>query len=195
MGDLAQQLQDVARLLDDVGAMPPLGITFVREEDPPYVILATPHQLPLADQRLAVDQIAARISAVPAVHEVLAGRYGASVRGQWETTVVIAVTNAAPHLPGTPDLPERTTTTRDTAKALRSLTGWAAQAGPDVDELVVTDQSRRHTVHAAVPDDDAAHRVLDGLVPDADYLSHRPGRRYRSLLPTGHLLSVSVAQR
>ncbi|MEU2800935.1 hypothetical protein [Streptomyces sp. NPDC007117] len=64
------------------------------------------------------------------------------MRGQWESTVVIAVTNAAPHLPGTPDLPERTTTTRGTAEALRSLTGWAAQAGPDVDELVVTDQSR-----------------------------------------------------
>ncbi|GLX22473.1 hypothetical protein Slala01_61170 [Streptomyces lavendulae subsp. lavendulae] len=185
----------MSRLLDQVGTMPPLAITFVEDEDPPLVILATPHQLPLADQRLAVDRIAELITAVPRVHEVLSGRYGASVRGQWEDTVVIAITNAAEHLPGLPghpDLPKRTTTTQGTADALRSLAEWGATVERDVDELVVTDQGRRHTVRTTVADEDAAQRVLHGLVVDADHNQLRPGRRYRALLPTGHLLSVSV---
>lgn len=182
----------MARLLDDVGALPPLVITFVRDEDPPYVILATLHQLTLADQRLAVDQIAARLGCLPKVHEVLAGRYGASVRGRWESTFIIVVTNAAPPMPGTPDLPERTTATSDIADTLRSLADWAGKTAQDVNELVVTEHSRTCTVHAMVADDAAAQRVLDGLVPDDDFALRRPGRRYRSLLPTGHLLSVTV---
>ncbi|MFF9074639.1 hypothetical protein ACF1A9_20385 [Streptomyces sp. NPDC014872] len=100
MRDLERQLVDVAELLDDVGSLPPLAITFACDrEEGPYVIVATPHQLPLADQRLAVDQIAARVEAVPKVGEVLTGRYGASVRGRWAHTVVVAVTNAAPISP------------------------------------------------------------------------------------------------
>lgn len=193
MGDFAPQLQDVALLLDEVGSLPPLTITFTHDEDSPYAILATPHQLPVADQRVAVDRIAARVGAVPAVGEVLFGRYGASVRGQWKNTIIIAITNAAPqHLPNYPDLPERTTTTSDTAEALRALAKWAGKAAQDAYELEVRDLSRHHTVHATVSDDSAAQHVLDGLVPDTGYVLHKPGRRYRSLLPTGHLLSVSV---
>ncbi|MFJ8752131.1 hypothetical protein ACIREO_22785 [Streptomyces sp. NPDC102441] len=193
MRDLERQLVDVAELLDDVGPLPPLAITFARDrEEGPYVIIATPHQLPLADQRLAVDQIAARVQAVPKVSEVLTGRYGASARGRWADTVVVAVTNAAPQLPGMPALPERTTTTRETADTLRSLTAWAKKTESNMDELVVTDHSRSHTVHVIVEDDHAAQGVLEGLVPDTDSRVHRPGRRYRALLPTGHSLSVSV---
>ncbi|WP_282695225.1 hypothetical protein [Streptomyces sp. CC208A] len=192
MGDLSQQIQDVARLLDVVGTLPPLSVTFARHEDSPYVLLATPHQLPLADQRLAVDRIAARIRAVPTVHEVLAGRFGVSVKGPWESTVIVAVTNAAPQLPGVPDLPDRATTTSGTAEVLRSLAEWAEWAEPDVDELTVKDLSRTHSVYATVLDDAAAQRLLEDLVPDAGYVLHRPGRRYRSLLPTGHLFHVSV---
>ncbi|WP_326812367.1 hypothetical protein OIE62_07225 [Streptomyces scopuliridis] len=191
MGDIAQQFQEVALLLDEVGALPPLSITFARDESSPYVLLATPHQLPLAEGRLAVDQIAALTGAVPAVGEVLFGRYAAWVRGQWANTVIIAATGAA-HLPGISDFPERTTTTSDTAQTLRALVKWVGTAAPDVGHLVVADLSRCHSVYAMVPDDSAAQRVLNGLVPDAGYVLHRPGRRYRSRLPTGHLLTISV---
>ncbi|MFF9074638.1 hypothetical protein ACF1A9_20380 [Streptomyces sp. NPDC014872] len=61
-----------------------------------------------------------------------------------------------------------------------------------MDELVVTDHRRSHTVHVIVEDDHAAHGVLEGLISDTDSRVHRPGRRYRALLPTGHSLSVSV---
>ncbi|MEU0215571.1 hypothetical protein ABZ281_10790 [Streptomyces sp. NPDC006265] len=193
MRDLMRQLGDVARLLDDVGLLPPLEITFAHDpDDGPYVIVATPHQLELADQRLAVDQIATRIGAVPKVGEVLRGRYGASVRGRWANTLIVAVTNAAPQLSGMPDLPIRTTTTRETADLLRSLIAWAPRRQQHMDELVVKDRSRAHAVHAIVTADDAAQSLLEGLVPDTDSVGHRPGRRYRALLPTGHALSVSV---
>ncbi|MEW2498519.1 hypothetical protein AB0942_34055 [Streptomyces nodosus] len=183
----------MAELLEDVGSLPPLAITFACDrEEGPYVIVATPHQLPLADQRLAVDRIAARVEAVPKVGEVLTGRYGASARGRWADTVVVAVTNAAPHLPGMPALPGRTTTTRETADTLRSLTEWVKKTESHMDELVVTDHSGSHTVHVIVEDDHAAQGVLEGLVLDTDTRVHRPGRRYRALLPTGHSLSVSV---
>lgn len=194
MRDLVRQLEDVARLLDDVGSLPPLSVTFTHDRDEgPYVILETPHQLPLADQRLAVDQIAARVHAVPKVGEVLSGRYGASARGQWDDTTVVAVTNAAPHIPGMPTLPERTTTTRETADALRALTAWVGTTEAHMDELVVSGHSRSHTVHAFTEDDDAAQNLLEGLIPDTDSRAHRPGRRYRALLPTGHSLTVTVA--
>ncbi|MCX4681529.1 hypothetical protein OG413_40735 [Streptomyces sp. NBC_01433] len=193
MRNLMRQLGDVARLLDDVGPLPPLEITFTHDpDDGPYVIVATPHQLELADQRLAVDQIATRIQSVPKVGEVLTGRYGASVRGRWADTLIVAVTNAAPHLPGMPELPRRTTTTLETADLLRSLTAWAPQLQQHMDELVVRDHSRAHAVHATVTDDDAAQSLMEGLVPDTDSIWHQPGRRYRALLPTGHALSVSV---
>ncbi|EGX61848.1 hypothetical protein ACF065_27670 [Streptomyces sp. NPDC015232] len=193
MRDLVRQLEDVARLLDDVGSLPPLSITFTCDGDGgPYVILETPNQLPLADQRMAVDQIAARVHAVPKVGEVLMGRYGASARGRWEDTLVVAVTNAAPHVPGMPALPERTTTTQETAGALRALTAWAGTTESHMDELVVTDQSRSHTVHVITENDHAAHSLLEGLIPDTESRWHRPGRRYRALLPTGHSLSVTV---
>lgn len=193
MQDLVRQMEDVARLLEDAEELPPLAITFARDRDEgPYVIIATPHQLPLADQRLAVDRIAARVHAVPQVGEVLTGRYGASARGRWADTVVVAVTNAAPHLPGMRVLPERTTTTRETANTLKSLTAWAQKAESHMVELVVTDHSLSHTVHVIVEYDHAAQGVLEGLVPDTDSRVHRPGRRYRALLPTGHSLSVTV---
>ncbi|MYV98374.1 hypothetical protein [Streptomyces sp. SID3343] len=111
------------------------------------------------------------------------------MRGRWEETVIVVGTNAAPHLPGTPGLADRITSTRGTVAELRSLTAWAGEAGPHLDELVVIDQGRRHTVQAMVTDDTAAQRVLAGLVLDTD---HHGGRRYRSVLPTGHLLTVSV---
>lgn len=194
MRDLARQLDDVARLLEDVGPLPPLGITFA--DDPgdgsPYAVIATPHHLPLAEQRLAVDQIAMRVGSVPKVAEVMMGRFGASVRGQWAGTVIVAVTNAAPHLPGMLALPPRSTTTQETADVLRSLAGWAQTAEPYLLDLVINDLSRSHSVHAIVTDDHNAHRLLEGLVPDTDSPGHRPGRRYRALLPTGHVLYVTV---
>ncbi|MEU6351625.1 hypothetical protein ABZ896_20155 [Streptomyces sp. NPDC047072] len=193
MRDLERQLGDVARLLDGVGDLPPLDVTFTDvPDDGPCVIIATPHQLPLAEQRLAVDQIAQRVGSVPAVGEVLMGRYGASVRGQWADTVIVACTNAAPQLPGTAALPPRSTTTRETARVLRSLTAWARAAEPLLHELVITDSSRSHRVLAVVTADQDAHSLMEGLVTDTDSLGHRPGRRYRALLPTGHSLSVSV---
>ncbi|WP_141698517.1 hypothetical protein [Streptomyces lushanensis] len=84
MRNLVRQLEDVARLLDDVGPLPPLTITFTHDpDDGPYAIVATPNQLKFADQRLAADQVAARLQVVLKVGEVLTGRYGAWVRGRW----------------------------------------------------------------------------------------------------------------
>ncbi|WP_159056598.1 hypothetical protein [Streptomyces yokosukanensis] len=194
MRDLTRQLEDVARLLDEVGPLPPLKITFTHDpDDGPYVIVATPHQLKLADQRLAVDRIAARVQAVTKVGEVFRGHYGASAHGWWADTLIVAVTNAAPQMPGMPALPQqRTTTTCETAGVLRSLTTWAQKAEPYMDELEVRDHSLRHSVHVFVTADQAAQSVMEGLVPDTDSIWHRPGRRYRALLPTGQSLSVSV---
>ncbi|MER5550019.1 hypothetical protein ABT072_48455 [Streptomyces sp. NPDC002589] len=56
----------------------------------------------MAEQRLAVDLFAMRVGSVPKVAEVSMGRFGASVRGQWAGTVIVAVTDAAPHPPGRP---------------------------------------------------------------------------------------------
>ncbi|WP_141698518.1 hypothetical protein [Streptomyces lushanensis] len=90
------------------------------------------------------------------------------------------------------DLPQRTTATLETADVLRSLTAWAQKAEPHMDELVVTDHSRSHTVRVIVTNDHAAQSLMEDLVPDTGSLWHRPGRCYRALLPTGHSLSVNV---
>ncbi|MGW0731745.1 hypothetical protein [Streptomyces sp. NPDC002851] len=183
MGILVQQLETAAHILEETGALVPVDVACALDQ-PSHIRFSTRHQLTLADQRSAVDRIAAVLGEVPAIQPVFTGRHGASVRGEHEGMAIIAVTDAAvPHTP----LPERITTTAGTIAVLRAIMPWADSVEEHLQELVVCDASTQHSVHATVDTEKGAKTVQFGLVPE-----YNSGRRRQALLPTGHPLGISV---
>ncbi|UIX34453.1 hypothetical protein [Streptomyces sp. GQFP] len=183
MGVLIQQLETAAHILGSAGDLVQVHVVCELGEQP-FVRLHTPHQLAVADQRSAVDRVAAVLGEVPLLQPVFTGRHGASVRGVREGVEIVAVTNAA-----IPDsvLPQRTTTTHGTIAVLRAVVPWACNVEAHVHTLAVHDLSTRYSVAVDVTDGEAAEAVLAGLVRDKPR-----GRARRALLPTGHSLTVRV---
>ncbi|WP_405814244.1 hypothetical protein OG241_06610 [Streptomyces sp. NBC_01390] len=94
MGALIQQLETAAHILGSAGNLVQVHVVCELGEQP-FVRLHTPHQLTVADQRSAVDRVAAVLGEVPLLQPVFTGRHGTSVRGVRDGVEIVAVTNAA----------------------------------------------------------------------------------------------------
>lgn len=193
--DLATMMLAAAEVLERAAAdtgLVPISADFTIEGDDRNVALGTPAELAMADQRTAIDRIAAALGVQSRTRKVLTGHYGQSAEGYWKGVQVIAITNAGlSHRPPSDSAPS----TRALVGALREIIPWAASVEEHVVSLSVCGHHDCPFVLVTACNESAADRLLEGLTQDPDHKQRYGPHTFRAVLPTGHLLTGSNPMR